>query len=73
MSATFRIISSLLGESKSVILDLSVFFLYIILFNVPIIFILASHHMTLNESVEQVDRITECFEARQTEEFQEAI
>ena len=47
------------------------FFLYIILFNVPIIFILISHHLTLNESV--VEQIAHATEEHRSEEFQREI
>ena len=40
-------------------LQLAVFFLYIILFNAPVIFILVSHHVTLNESIEQEKALRE--------------
>ena len=40
-------------------LQLSVFFLYIILFNVPVIVILVSHHVTLNESIKQEKALRE--------------
>ena len=35
---------------------MGMFFVYIILFNVPIVFILITHHVTLNASVDFVNR-----------------
>ena len=49
---------------------MGMFFVYIILFNVPIVFILITHHVTLNESVDFVNRASTQLDDK---EFHQAI
>ena len=54
ISSAFKIVFVIIPDVAGYnYLQLALFFFYIILFNVPVIFILVSHHVTLNESMDK--------------------